>query len=254
MKEIMIREPKRQARPRIYIIDTALQDLQLYCRNNYYYSPENRGKEIAFSLKGIATSEARIITGIAHGEIRNSFSSVENPTDTLDVLDQKIRESGQAIVAGGHTHPFQNGHKFYSWTDRESMRKFGSLDPGQVFFIANPVTSEIAAYRWNSEKRDVENVEYTVVDSTPVSANPQSRTANEPDVQIAAVSMLAEESPARDHVLFNATFAFLSSALLIFGVQYKFGAASAFLILAGLSGVFSTALYFRRVVANWAAT
>ena len=188
MKEILIRDQDETkdlhhfaTRFVYYITDRAEMDLICHCEYLYYYSKKDKGKEIAFNLKGLVipgrNGDTRIITGIAYGEMHNSFSSVETTPDILDFLDQAVKNDGQHIVGAGHTHPFPNGHEFFSGIDEKTMRTFGSLDPGHVFLIVNPITAMIGAYRWNSEKQDVERITYKVINTRPVTVNSRQTTA-----------------------------------------------------------------------------
>jgi hypothetical protein len=257
MKEIFIRDPQceNESEDVYYVTDRAQADLISHCEYLYYYSPKGKGKETAFNLKGLVirgrSSDTRIITGIAHGETQNSFSSVENPPDTLDSLDQAIKNDGQNIVGAGHTHPFPNGHEFISWTDKENMRTFGSLDPGHIFLIVNPITAMIGAYRWDSEKQNVERITYKVIDTRPVtvrSAEPTAENApkqehNRSDHELGSIPQ--QTSMFSNLIAQSCTvmLGLMSIALIFIGIQDLGQASGLLFYAAGLLGIVLTEVY-----------
>ena len=257
MERISIIEPRDAGdKDAYYFTDRAEVDLLSYCEHLYYHSEKDKGRETAFNLKGLVirgrNTDTRIITGIAYGETQNSFSSVENPLDTLDLLDHAVKNDGQNIVGAGHTHPFPNGHEFTSWTDRETIRTFGSLDPGHIFLIVNPITAMIGAYRWNSQKQDVERITYKVIDTRPVTVRSSEPSAeNAPKRQPADSSHHESTSMSQQTSVFNNLLAdlrtvmlgLMSVSLIVIGIR-NLGQVPGFLLYAtGTLGISLTEVY-----------
>lgn len=170
-KEIIIEERKEDPNDKteVYILDKCEMDMLVIAEHLYLHDPMGKGKEYAFNLIGISDgSSKRIITGIGYGKVINSFAHVINPADTLDAVDEVARAKGLSIVGVAHLHPFPDGHRFLSATDMETMRAYGNLDPGHVFIVINPLTSEYTAYLWDSKNDQAVEINPIIIDTKPI--------------------------------------------------------------------------------------
>jgi hypothetical protein len=155
-----------------YLLDKTERDMLALSDHLYYHDPKSKGKEESFNLIGIVhqntNSEVRIITGLGHGKVINSSATVRNPAETIEAIDDEAKAKQLSIVGVAHLHPFPNGHKFLSGTDKETMKTYGTIDPGHLFIVINPLSSDYTVYRWNTEKNEPLIIKPVLINTAPL--------------------------------------------------------------------------------------
>jgi hypothetical protein len=163
---------KSVSRYQSYLIDKAERDMLTTAEHFYFNDPKNKGNEESFNFIGLTfqnpDSEVRIVTRVGHGKTVNSAASTTTLADTIDAINDRAKIENAEIVGAGHLHPFPEGHKFLSHQDKETMKTYGTIDPGYLFYVINSLTSEYAVYRWDREINDAIEVHPRIIKTIPI--------------------------------------------------------------------------------------
>lgn len=172
--KIVIHPPKKLSSSKFQpaILDKVEKDMLTLAEYLYFNDPKSKGNEESFNLVGIthqgASNEMRVVTRVGHGKTENSTASVTTIADTIEAIDDRAKNEGSEIVGAGHLHTFPDGHRFLSQTDKDTMKAYGAIDPGYLFIVINPLSSEYTVYHWDNDIDDAVEVHPKIVKTMPL--------------------------------------------------------------------------------------